>query len=98
MTYNDFRGVEIKVGDSIVYPVRRGSDLHLKSGKVLELTEATQKDYCGEPTPALKIKTLAKNNDPTKPREPKYVEAEFTSLHRCVVVDTPSLKVYPYSL
>lgn len=87
MNYNDFRGVEIKVGDTIVYPVRRRDDLHLKSGLVLELLEVDPKEYCAGTTPALKIETLAKNNDPTKSKGRKYVETIFTSLHRCVVVE-----------
>ena len=88
MEYRDFRGTTIEPGDNIVYPVKRGNDLHLKLGIVLELTSKEDKDSVGMKYPALRIETLAKNNDPTKIRtkEPKYVKTLFTSLHRCVVV------------
>ena len=86
MEYKDFRGKDIFPADTIVYPVRRGSDLHLKSGVVLELTIEIDKDTYGCRRPGLRIETLAKNNDPTRLKPPKTVETIFTSLHRCVVV------------
>ncbi len=87
MKYKDFMGKAIQVGDTIVYPVRRGSDLHLKSGVVLELTETwTISDY-DLACPALRIKTKRKHGDPSKIETTKMVEAIFTSLHRCVVVE-----------
>ena len=86
MEYKDFRGINIFIGDTIVYPVRRGSELHLKSGLVLELTTHQDKSQVGYDYPALRIETLSKRKDPTKLGTAKLVESIFTSLQRCVVV------------
>lgn len=36
-TMTDWRGVEIKVGDTVVYPVRHGSSMWMVEGEIVEL-------------------------------------------------------------
>ena len=83
--YKDCLGVDIKVGDTVVYPVRRGSDLHMKAGRVLELIKITHKDFADVVYPALKVATTTRSKDPTKISVPKRVEVSFERFERCVV-------------
>lgn len=43
-TPKDFRGKEIKIGDTIVYPVRRRSNMYLKEATVMEITGVVTPD------------------------------------------------------
>lgn len=83
--HRDCLGVYIEVGDTIVYPVRRGSNLHMKAGKVLELTKITHKDFADMVYPALRIATTIRSKDPTKISVPRKVEVTFQRFERCVV-------------
>jgi hypothetical protein len=85
MEYKDCLGVDIKIGDTIVYPVRRGSQLHMKSGTVLQLASTTQKEHFGGTYPALKVQVLSKPKDPTKIGQAKLIEVLVQRLERCVV-------------
>lgn len=85
MEYRDCLGRDIKVGDTIVYPVRRGSSLHMKCGLVLELIDITHKEYYGGTYPALRLQVWSIPKDPMKIGQARLIKVIFQRLERCVV-------------
>lgn len=69
----DFLGKEIRVGDLVVWPGRKGSSLWMNSGKVIAL-ETVEDNWTGEES--IKLTALNKNDRPVI----------LTELNRVVVV------------
>jgi hypothetical protein len=90
MKYKDFLGNDIKVGDTIVYPLRSGSWMRLRKGVVRKRTK-TQDYYSAVElsvsVPALMIEVESTKWDTVRRESiPTTRVVPFRSLDRCVVI------------
>lgn len=79
----DYLGKEINVGDTIVYPARRGSSLWMRKAVVEGVVEKKARNYNNDVYTIFALRTR-----PVDPRtnKPMRKAGFFTSIDRCVVV------------
>lgn len=80
MTFTDFLGKTINVGDTIVYPGRQGSSLWLNKGIVRQVVDT---EGNGGPYLGLQVERIAQ---PGRPWEKDGTMVTITALERVVVV------------
>lgn len=92
MEYRDSVWREIKIGDYLTYPVRYGSSMFVKVGRVVSLGNQAQRWGGGDAVPSINVRgaetrTYRLNNSFT----PQSKESTITRLERTTVIPTDSV-------